>query len=115
MLIFLHIIATLFLLAAILGSIQVYHIKVSTNLILSSLIGLCAIISCVKLATVSLLFYLLYGGLTAAFMLTLTIASRHISIGAIISCLLAIPFFPQFLCFIVFTILNTQSFLDKEK
>jgi hypothetical protein len=115
MLIFLHIIATLFLLAAILGSIQVYQIKITTNLVLSSLIGLCAIISCIKLATVSLLFYFLYGGLTASFMLTLTIASRTISVGAIISCLLAVLFFPQYICFIVFTILNTQSFLDKEK
>jgi hypothetical protein len=113
MLILLHIIATLLLLAAILGSIQVYQIKITTNLVLASLIGLCAIISCIKLATVSLLFYFLYGASTAAFLLVLTMASRTISIGSILSCLLAIFFWPEFICFVIFSVLNAQSFLDK--
>jgi hypothetical protein len=115
MLILLHIIATLLLLFATVGSIQVYKIKITTNLILSSLIGLCAIISCIKLATISLFFYFLYGGLTSAFMLVLTLASKTFSIGAIMSCLLAIIFWPQFICFTIFTILNAKSFLDKEQ
>src|SRR5277367_4384949 len=107
-LIILQAIATLIMILSMVGVIRAYKIKITLNLILTSLIGLIAIIAAVKLATLSLPHFLIYGGLTAAFMVFLTTVGKAKPVSGMISCLLSFIFWPQFIAYTIFVILNAQ-------
>lgn len=110
----LYVLATLLLGASIVGVTQAYKIKVDTNFILASLIGLGGIFACSLLALQSIIHYFIYGAIMAAFMVFLTTIGKAKPVQGMVSCILSFFFWPQYIVFTIFTILNIKTYMDKD-
>ena len=102
-------IITVLLALSLLGSVLAYHIKAGLNFILLSIIGLFAIILCSILAIHFPFYYCLYGIFMFLFEAYLMFSTKSPFIGSLISCLLGLFFWPQFVCLMIFTALNFQN------
>jgi hypothetical protein len=109
-----HLLATILLGISIAGTAKAYKIPVNLNFILSSLIGLGGIFACTLLIKYSLLHYFIYGAITAAFMTVLMITGKAKPTSGAISCVLSFFFFPEYICFTLFTILNINADTRKD-
>lgn len=110
----LYTLATLLLSASIAGTALSYKIPVTMNFILSSLIGLGGIFAGGILAVQSLSHFFIYGALVAFFMVVLTTVGKAKFWNGMISSIMSFFFWPQFICFVIFTVLHVRTYMEKD-